>query len=226
MTEANLTVPAGAPRSAAVRRHDAVDRIGHWLMAACILVLLATAFLPILGFEFAWVQAHWITGVVLCVLVAFHTVRSLLFKSPTSMLLGPRDIRDGLAALRFNLRLSRAEPPLPGKYSLSQKAIHMAFAVVVLTALVTGCLMLAKIDTPLWRRDPYFLSDDAWGVIYVLHGFAALTLITLVMLHVYFSLRPEKSHYLRSMIFGALSKADFLQYHDSQRWRTGDQNDG
>jgi len=192
-------------------------------MAACIIVLLATAFLPILGVEFAWVQAHWITGIVLCVLVVLHTVRSLLFKSPLSMLIGPRDLRDGLAVLRFNLRMSRADPPLPGKYSLAQKAIHAAFAVVVLTALISGCILLAKIDTPLWERDPYFLSYDAWGVVYVAHGFSALTLITLVMLHIYFSLRPEKFLYLRSMIVGSLSQADFTKYHDSGRWRAGDE---
>jgi formate dehydrogenase subunit gamma len=223
VTEPTSTEPAGVQLAAGIKRHAAADRIGHWLMAVCILVLLATAFLPILGVEFAWVQAHWITGVALCILVAVHTVRSMLFKSPRSMLIGPRDLRDGLAVLRFNLRMSRADPPLPGKYSLSQKSIHAAFAVVVVTALVSGCVMLAKIDTPLWERNPYFLSDDVWGVVYVLHGFSALTLITLVMVHIYFSLRPEKFLYLRSMIFGSLSQADFTQHHDSRRWHAGDE---
>jgi cytochrome b subunit of formate dehydrogenase len=190
-------------------------------MAAGIFVLLATAFLPILGIEFAWVGIHWISGVILTALVLVHIVRSLIFKPLSTMLISPRDLRDGLAVVRFNLRLSRNEPPLPGKYSLAQKAIHAVFAVVVMTALVTGCLMLAKIDTPFWQRNPYFLSDPVWGFIYVLHGFAALSLITLVMLHVYFSLRPEKRHYLRAMIAGALTRAELARYHDAERWKTG-----
>jgi hypothetical protein len=41
------------------------------------------------------------------------------------------------------------------------------------------------------------------------------------MVHIYFSLRPEKRHYLRSMIFGGLSRADFSKYHDPGRWQTG-----
>lgn len=187
-----------------------------------MIVLLCTAFLPILGMEFAWVTIHWTTGVVLCALVVFHILRSLLFKPWRSMMIDRRDLSDGLAVLRFNLRRTHRAPPLPGKYSLAQKAIHATFALVVLTALVTGCLMLAKIDTPLWQRNPYFLGDPAWGVIYVLHGFAALMLITLVMLHIYFSVRPEKLHYLRAMIFGALSADEYEKYHDPQRWAAGE----
>ena len=191
-------------------------------MAASILILLGTAFLPILGLEFAWVGIHWMTGIVLSVLVAVHIVRSVAFKPLGTMLIGPRDLRDGLAVLRFNLRATKIEPPLPGKYSLAQKGIHAAFAVVILAAVVTGCLMLAKIDSPFWVRNPYLLSDAIWGVIYVLHGFSALSLITLVMLHLYFSLRPEKRHYLRSMFAGALTRGEYLKYHDSQRWPPGD----
>ena len=210
-------------RTDRVERHQRIDRLGHWLMAASILILLVTAFLPILGIEFAWVDIHWVTGIVLTVLVLLHIGRSVLFKPLGTMLIGPRDLQDGLAALRFNLRQTPSEPPLPGKYSLAQKAIHGVFAVVVLTGVVTGCLMLAKIDSPLWERNPYFLSDPTWGVIYVAHGFSALFLITLVMLHVYFSLRPEKRHYLRAMFSGALSSAEVKKYHDTSRWRTGSQ---
>jgi cytochrome b subunit of formate dehydrogenase len=207
-----------------VTRHQGIDRLGHWFMAACILILLATAFLPILGVEFAWVDIHWITGIVLTILVLFHILRSVLFKPLGVMLIGPRDLRDGLAVMRFNLRRTRSEPPLPGKYSLAQKAIHAVFSIVVLTAVMTGCLMLAKIDSPFWERNPYFLSDPAWGIIYAAHGFAALFLITLVMLHVYFSLRPEKRHYLRAMFQGALTSAEVEKYHDATRWRTGSQS--
>lgn len=224
MSDELSTRPAAAAHGPArITRHRLADRLGHWLMAGSILILLATAFLPILGLQFAWVEIHWITGVVLTLLVLLHIARSVLHKPLSTMLIGPRDLRDGLAVMRFNLRRTRAAPPLPGKYSLSQKAIHAAFALVVLTALVTGCLMLAKIDTPFWERNPYFLSDPVWGAVYVLHGFAALSLITLVMLHIYFSLRPEKRHYLRAMILGALTRADVSKYHDTERWKTGNE---
>ena len=37
--------------------------------------------------------------------------------------------------------------------------------------------MWRKVDTPFWQRDPYWLSTDAWGVVYAIHGVAAMALI-------------------------------------------------
>src|SRR6188508_950908 len=55
--------------SGRVIRHRGPDRLYHWLMAIAVLTLLGTAFLPILGWKFAWVDIHWMAGVVLAVLV-------------------------------------------------------------------------------------------------------------------------------------------------------------
>jgi formate dehydrogenase subunit gamma len=188
-------------------------------MALCVLVLMATAFLPILGIDFAWVGIHWSTGLVLAVLVLAHSVRSLIAKSIKSMWIGRDDLVAVVDELRWNLRLTSRVPGKPGKYSLAQKLIHHAFAVVVLTTIVTGFLMLAKIDTPLWERNPYLLSDPVWGIVYVLHGLAALLLITMIISHVYFAFRPEKLHFLRSMLLGWITRREFELYHDPDRWQ-------
>ena len=79
--------------------------------------------------------------------------------------------------------------------------------------------MLKKIDTPWWDADPYWLADETWGVVYVLHGLAALTLITMVMMHVYFALRPEKWLFTRAMIRGWITRAEYGEHHDPQRWQ-------
>ena len=215
------SVSAAAPNAVAankVIRHSAFDRAGHWLTAISVLVLLATAFLPILGVEFDWVGIHWITGLVLTTLVLVHVIRVLVFKPLRTMLIGVQDLRDAVAVLRWNFRISADSPPKPGKYSLAQKLIHHAFSVVVLTAITTGCLMLAKVDTPWWERDPYFFSDATWGIIYVLHGLAALLLITMIITHVYFALRPEKLLYMRSMLRGWITRQELEQHHDPDRW--------
>jgi cytochrome b subunit of formate dehydrogenase len=116
--------------------------------------------------------------------------------------------------------LRRALPArLPGKYSVAQKLIHHAFTAVVLTTLVTGSLMLLRIDTPWWQRNPYLLADATWGIVYVLHGLAALTLITMVMMHVYFALRPEKLKFTRAMIRGWITRREFDEHHDKKRWQ-------
>lgn len=202
-------------------RHAGIDRLIHWVCAACVLVLLATAFLPILGLEFAWVAIHWWTGFVLAAAVLAHIVRSLIAKRPGLVWIGRRDIGDALAVARHAFRLSPDAAPKQGKYSFAQKLIHLAFAVVVLAAIATGGLMMVKIDTPWWDRDPYWLSDATWGIVYVVHGLAALLLITMVMTHVYFALRPEKSQFLRAMIVGWITREEFARHHDADRWRAG-----
>jgi cytochrome b subunit of formate dehydrogenase len=97
--------------------------------------------------------------------------------------------------------------------------VHVAFAIVLTTGAVTGGLMLAGIDTPWWRRNPYWVSDSTAGLIYVLHDLAALIAIPLVMVHVYFGLRPEKRQFLRAMTLGWITRREFAAEHDPQRWR-------
>ena len=63
---------------------------------------------------------------------------------------------------------------MPGKYNGLQKLYHAGIAVLVLAIVATGLLMLLKIDTPLWRRNPYWFADYQWGVIYAAHGLAAM----------------------------------------------------
>ena len=202
-----------------VVRHAGPDRLIHWLIAASVLVLLATGFLPILGVEFDWVDIHWWTGFVLTAVVLAHLLRVLLARKRGPILPGPRDLSDALAVARRNFRRDGPAAPLPGKYSFSQKLIHLAFAVVVLAAVATGGMMMVKVDTPWWERNPYWISDGAWGIVYVVHGFSALLLITLVMTHVYFALRPEKALYLRAMIAGAITRSEYERLHDPGRWR-------
>src|SRR6186713_437968 len=55
-----------APQSSLIARHAPIDRVFHWVTAVAVLLLLGSAFLPILGLEFSWVPLHWMTGVVLC----------------------------------------------------------------------------------------------------------------------------------------------------------------
>lgn len=212
---------AGAPDSAAGRivRHALVDRIFHWVTAASVLVALATAFLPILGVQFAWVTIHWVSGLVLTAAVVFHTVRALLWQRLGTIWVGLRDLREWLKLARFSLRLSAEPPAKPGKYSLAQKLAHHGFALITLVVVVTGLLMLVRIDTPWWQRDPYWLEAGTWGIVYVLHGLAALSFITLIIVHVYFALRPEKLHFLRSMLFGWITREEYRDNHDPDIWQ-------
>jgi formate dehydrogenase subunit gamma len=214
-TSKSQTAPALSPR---VPRHKAIDRLYHWLMAICIFTLMATAFLPILGFKFEWLDIHWITGVALTVLVIFHIVRAIGWQDWRNMWIGFADIRD-LWRNVAQLLGARKTPPLPGKYDAAQKLYHLGVAIVVLAVVGSGLLMLLKIDTPLWRRNPYVFSGDTWGIIYVIHGMAAMTIVAIVIIHLYFALMPDGWYLLRAMIRGSISRKEYVEHHDAARWK-------
>jgi cytochrome b subunit of formate dehydrogenase len=202
-----------------VMRHLAVDRCYHWLMAISIFLLMGTAFLPILGIRFQWVEIHWISGVVLAVLVVIHIVRAIVWQDWRSMLIVPADVRDIWRSLTRAVGAGATAPGRPGKYDALQKLYHLGIAVLVLAVVVSGLLMLLKIDTPLWRRNPYWFSNDTWGIIYVVHGYAAMAMVTMVMIHVYFALRPDEWYLTRSMFRGWISRKEFAEHHDPERWK-------
>jgi cytochrome b subunit of formate dehydrogenase len=208
---------AAGCESGRIRRHHLADRLYHWAMAACVLTLLATAFLPIIGYKFEWLGLHWTTGVALTALVAIHIVRAVVWQDFWAMVIDFTDIRNGWRHIVRVLGAGPA-PGLPGKYNGLQKLYHTGIAVLVLAIIATGFLMLLKIDTPLWRRDPYRLSNDEWGVVYAVHGFAAMGLITLVMIHIYFAIRPDEWRLTRSMFRGWIWRSEYDQHHDKVRW--------
>lgn len=202
-------------------RHRLPDRLYHWVMAASMLVLLFTAFAPILGWKFEWVTTHWIAGLVLAVVVVVHILRATIWLDFWAMMVGPGDFSDTWQAASHVLR-REAEPPRPGKYDLMQKLYHWAIAVLVLALVVTGLLMLAKIDTPFWQRNPYWLADTTWGVIYAVHDLSAMAVVALVLIHIYLGLRPDRLWVLRSMILGWITRQEYLTHHDPQRWVSSD----
>ena len=184
-------------------RHHLVDRLLHWVFAASIVLLLVTGILPKLGIDFSWLVLHWVTGLVLLVATLVHLLRVLLLKPLGNMWVGRRDFAPGK----------------PGKFSLAQKLMHNGVAVLAMVAIVTGLLMLVRIDTPFWERNPYWLAAGTWGLVYVLHGLAALCFVSTIMLHIYFSLRPEKRMYLRAIFRGWITREEYQQEHDPDRWQ-------
>jgi cytochrome b subunit of formate dehydrogenase len=191
-------------------RHAGVDRAFHWLTALAMFVLLATSLLPVVGIRFAWVEIHWIAGLVLTALLLFHIARALAVQKLAVILPHPRDLGE-LGGTRR-----------PGKYTLPQKLQHTAMAVALLTAAVTGILLMVKAGTPLFDRDPYVFSLRTWGVLTVLHDLASFASLFLIILHVYFSVRPESRMYLRSMVSGWVTREDLRRHHDPERVNRGE----
>lgn len=203
---------------ARILRHRLADRLYHWLMAASMLVLLFTGFLPIVGLKFAWVDAHWIAGVVLIVLVLFHVARALVVLRLGDMWVGFSEFRRSVGKTLAEIAGAPRALKSQGKYSVGQVVFHHAAALVVVTVSVTGVMMMVGIDSPFWERNPLFISEKTRGWVFVLHGLAGLASVTMVMVHVYFAIRPEKRYLTRSMIRGWITREELEANHDSARW--------
>ena len=138
---------------------------------------------------------------------------------------GLRDPESGFADFTLNVsccmfsskRLAPA-PPKAGKYPFDHRLYHHVIVVVSMAAIITGALMMVRIDQPFVERNPYLFSDGVWGVMYVVHGLSGVSLILLIASHIYFALRPEKRWITWSMVRGWIDRENYLAHHDPEKW--------
>ena len=212
-------LPAGIPEK--IERHTLPARIFHWTMSASMLVLLVTAFIPIMGLQFPWVQIHWIAGLVLIATVVYHVIHAIGWQDFWSMFqLG---ISEGVATVKHLMSSKAPAPPKAGKYPFDHRMYHHAIVVVSLSAIVTGALMMVRLDTPFWTPNPYLFADNVWGVMYVVHGLSGVSLILLIASHIYFALRPEKRWITWSMVLGWIDREHYAEHFDPEKWVVTDQ---
>jgi len=223
---ATIELPARIPR------HSLAARLFHWIMAAAIFALLFTAFLPKIGIQFNWVTYHWIAGTVLTASILFHVIHATFYLDFWSIWPDRSDLEDARRRLQRFLGKSAALPRKFGKYPLENKLYHGVITLTGLAVIITGVCMMFRVRTIFFPRNPYLFSDMTWGLMYVLHGLAGVGLITLVIVHVYFAIRPEKLPITASMIVGSMSREFYLKEHDPTRWvvhglsRRGDSANG
>jgi thiosulfate reductase cytochrome b subunit len=187
-------------------------------MAASMFVLLFTAFLPKVGVKFSWVAIHWIAGIVLIISILYHIIHSTFWLDFWSIWPDKQDIVD--ASRRYQRAMGKAAPPPKkfGKYPLENKLFHLSALCGGLTVVFTGFFMLFRVRTPFFPRNPYLFGDTTWGVMYVLHGLAGIVFVGLIVMHIYFAIRPEKFFLTKSMIFGWISREKYLGHYDPERW--------
>jgi len=201
-----------------VKRHSFAARAFHWIMAASMFALLITAFLPKVGVKFDWVEYHWIAGIVLIASILFHIIHATFFMDFWAIWPDKQDIQDAGNRLKLFLGKSAPLPKRFAKYPLENKMYHMAIVVTGLSVAITGFFMMFRVQTPFFTRNPYMFGDMMTGLMYVVHGLAGIGLIALITIHVYFAVRPEKLDITKSMIFGTLSREQYLEHHDPERW--------
>jgi len=215
-SDASPTIAARLPKR--VPRHSLVARLFHWVMAASMFTLLFTAFLPKVGIQFNWVTYHWIAGTVLTISVLFHIVHASFWLDFWSIWPDKTDVEDARRRVRRFFGLSAPAPRRFAKYPLENKLFHGVIILCGLSVILTGVFMMSRVRTIFFPRNPYLFGDMTWGLMYVLHGLAGVGLIALVMMHVYFGLRPEKQPITKSMIFGWMDRDFYMEEHDPERW--------
>src|SRR6266481_674173 len=196
---------------ARVPRHSPAARLFHWIMAASMFTLLVTAFLPRVGVQFDWVTYHWIAGTVLTVSIIFHIIHASSWLYFWAIWPDKADLVDALRRVRRFMGRPAPAPRRFAKYPLENKLYHGAIIATGLAAIGTGVFMMSRVRTIIFPRNPYLFGDLTWGLMYVLHGLAGVGLIALIMVHVYFAIRPEKLDITKSMIFGSMKREFYLQ---------------
>jgi cytochrome b subunit of formate dehydrogenase len=209
-----------------VPRHSMGARLFHLIMAIAMIALLLTAFLPKVGFRFAWVEYHWIAGIVLTISVIYHIFHATFVLDFWSIWPDKTDIED--AQRRIDAAMGKPAPPPRkfAKYPLENKLYHLVVMLAGLSAIGTGLFMMKRVETPFFTRNPYLFGDMTWGWMYVLHGLAGVAFVALVMVHIYFAIRPEKLFITKSMIFGWMTRQQYLEHHDPARWPVGESASG
>ena len=201
-----------------ISRHSLAARLFHWIMALAMLALLFTAFLPKVGVQFNWVTYHWIAGLVLTGSIIFHIIHASFFLDFWSIWPDKIDLQD---SWKRTLRFFGRPAPLPrksGKYPFDNKLYHGVIVLCGLAVMVTGIFMMFRVRTGILPRNPYLFGDMSWGLMYVMHGLAGGALIALVVVHIYFAVRPEKLPITYSMVFGSMKRDFYLEEHDPERW--------
>jgi cytochrome b subunit of formate dehydrogenase len=202
-----------------IERHSFVARMFHWVMAFAMLSLVFTAFLPVVGVRFAWVQWHWMAGILLTGAIIFHIIHATFFMDFWSIWIGPKDLPDAKAEILRELGAD-VDAPKSGKYPLGNRLYHLAVLIAGLGAISSGILMMARVRTPVFERNPFWMGDAAYGLTYVVHGLTGVGFVGMIIAHIYFALRPEKFWLTKSMLFGTISRREYLEHHDPKRWVT------
>jgi cytochrome b subunit of formate dehydrogenase len=156
---------------------------------------------------------------VLTISVLFHIVHASFWLDFWSIWPDKADLEDAVSRVQRFMGRPAPPPRRFAKYPLENKMYHGVITLTGLAVILSGVFMMFRVRTIFFPRNPYLFGDMTWGLMYVLHGLAGVGLIALIMVHVYFAVRPEKFDITKSMIFGSMKREFYLEHYDPQRWR-------
>jgi len=225
-----------------VERFTLTQRAGHWVMAISIFALMLSGFL-IMNTDVtvgalpgvSWLALHEVTGIILIGYTVFHVGHVAYKGTWMKMWFSRKDLEDQLVRVKNFLGLTE-EYPRQFEYPGAQKMLHAGVTGATLGLIVTGLVLLRRLNVPfLWdgTREFTFLGigftlgqAGSLGLVswsFVVHDFLAIAMVSLVMGHVYFALRPQEWGVTRSMITGNVPVEMYAEKYDPRSWTVGAQ---
>jgi len=201
-----------APNDRDVPRHNALSRLGHYLLFLSVFAVAGTGFLFLLGDadplgtqgQLLARRIHWIVGLAMAiglVLIAVVWLKQMGWARYDSA---------WLAALGGYLGVGHNPPA--GKFNAGQKIFFWWTLAVGAVLVVTGIAMLSGIRwSPTWQAR-----------LYTLHDAAGLLMILSILLHVYLSVLVDP-HSIRS-VFGGRVRASWARERHSE-WEPAKSDD-
>ncbi len=92
-------------------------------------------------------------GLVLTASIVFHIVHATVWLDFWSIWVGPKDVPELKAEMLRELGHD-VPGPKPGKYPLGNRLYHLAIVVAGLAVVVSGLLMMVRVRTPFFTRNP------------------------------------------------------------------------
>lgn len=192
-----------------IRRYDAAERINHWIVAVCF-VLLAIS-----GLAFFYPAFFWLTGVFgtpqlarivhpFVGVVMFLAFARQFFRYARHNLIDREDVRWMKAVGEV---MKGNEVGDIGRYNGGQKAMFWVMVACMLALVASGVIA--------WR--PYFAQYfpiPAIRVALLVHAASALALIAGIIVHVYAALWVQGT--IRAMVEGVVTHGWARKHHP--RW--------
>jgi formate dehydrogenase gamma subunit len=167
--------------------------------------------------------AHRVAGVVMVVAGLFHCY--YVFATPRGRQLlrdlMPRrqDLRDAIAAMRYNLGLSSTRPQL-GRFSYIEKSEYWA--------LVWGTVIMGATGAILWFDNTFIglLTKLGWDVAQTVHYYEAwLATLAIIVWHLYFVVfNPDVYPMNLAWLTGSLTEEEMRDEHPAELKRLKEQD--
>lgn len=189
-----------------IQRYNAAERINHWIVAACF-ILLALSGLAFFYPSFFWLTqvfgtpqmariVHPFVGVIMFLGFARQFFRYVTRNVP--------DMDDVKWALSVKKVIRGDHMPNVGKYNGGQKVMFWAMTVCLIVLVITGVMM--------WQ--PYFANNfsvPARRIAILLHAWSALILIASIIVHVYAAIWVKGT--IRAMTEGVVTETWAKNHH-------------